>query len=297
MQTGAALTRGHDFRVPLWCMWLLASVVCVGAQAGWAQAVGSVAQLEGGAELGRGGRWTAVAVGTAVDVGDVLRTARHGRLRVVFHDASVLVVTDDSRVVIDAQTLDEPRGAAQTLLRLVAGKVRALVGRYYTRPGSRFALRSADAVAGVRGTEFAMAYDAATGTTEVVGIHGRVEVHSVLDLAGHAVFVTARNITTVRPGRYPTWPEQLRDQLFRQYLEDLQFIGAGQPESFVAALPLLNGTNVPEPDRPATAGSLPPQASVPANAPGESPYDARTVGDLLQQPPAAVTKGGISVQF
>src|SRR5262245_43209414 len=66
------------------------------AGAVWAQEVGTVAELDGGAEIGRGGTWTPANVGAAIQQGDKLRTKRPGRMRVVFQDDSVLTLSDNS---------------------------------------------------------------------------------------------------------------------------------------------------------------------------------------------------------
>src|SRR5262245_772776 len=51
-----------------------------------AQEVGTIAAMEGTAELGRGGAWAPAHIGAAIQQGDELRTSRPGRLRVVFQD-------------------------------------------------------------------------------------------------------------------------------------------------------------------------------------------------------------------
>jgi hypothetical protein len=277
---------------------LLALVLLVRGVAA-AQEVGTLAAVEGTVELGRAGNWTTAAIGTGVAQGDDLRTGRPGRARVVFQDDSVLTMADASELRIDEQTFDSNRGVAHSLLRLVQGKVRTVVGGYTERRGSSFTIETQTAVVGVRGTEFIVVFDPVADVSDVVGVSGRAEVHSPLDRVGHAVVVTAREITTVLRGRYPTPARRLRDDEFRQYLDALEFTGAGRAESLVAGLPLVTGAGVPEGER-ATLLPAPIAVNQKAAAPttAESRQQQRDASSLVQQPPAVVERSGkVGVRF
>src|SRR5262249_10645163 len=223
----------------------------------WGQEVGTVAGLEGSAEIGRGGTWTAAAIGGPVQNGDELRTGTPGKLRIVFQDDSVLTLSNDSHVTVDKQLFDPSAGKIQSLMRLIRGKVSAVVSEYYQRPHANYQIQTGTAVAGVRGTEFAVKYDPSTQVTEVVGIHGRVEVHSVLDLVRQGNFVTAGELTSVSRGSYPTPAIHLNERNFQQYIEGLDFVGKGIPES-LSAHTMVAGATVAAPERaPAGAGTAP----------------------------------------
>jgi hypothetical protein len=228
------------------------------AHAGWAQEVGTVAGVEGSAEIRRAGSTIAAAIGAPVQRGDELRTGRPGKLRVVFQDDSVLTLSDNSQVTIDEQVFNVPEGKIESLMRLLRGKVSAVVSEYYQRPHAQYEIETTTAVAGVRGTEFAVAYDPLKDVTQVVGIEGRVEVHSVLDRLRRGSFVTSGEWTTVVRGEYPTPPKRLNERTFRQYIEGLEFIGRGRPESLTAEHPLVSGADVPQPERaPAASAAAP----------------------------------------
>src|SRR5207237_408239 len=110
--------------------------------------------------------------------------------------------------------------------------------------------------------------------SNVVGVTGQVEVNSMRDLVGHVVIVTTHELTRVARGAYPTPPQRLREGLFRQYLDQLQFTGQGKPESLLATLPLLTGAGVPEADRvsvPVGAVAGPAATGGAARFPGDSP--------------------------
>jgi len=231
-------------------VFLVAALLCAGTLT--AQVVGTVAEVQGQAELVRAGARTAVSIGMAVRAEDELQTSRPGRLRVVFQDDSVLTIGDDSQVRIDEHIVDIERGVFRSIVRLVKGRVRAVVSDYYGRRGAVYEIDTVTAVAGVRGTEFVAVFDPVAEVTEVVGVSGgRVAVHSVIDRTARGVFVTARELTQVARGKLPTRPQPLDEITFRQYIEGLEFIGDGRPESLIVQNPLLSGADIPPEDRAA----------------------------------------------
>ena len=266
----------------------------------WGQEAATIAGLDGSVEIGRAGAWMAATIGTVVRTGDELRTARPGRLRAVFQDDSVLTIADDSHVAIEEHVFDPAKGKFRSVLRLLKGKVRPLVSSYYERAKAVYEIDTPTAIARVRGTEFVITYDPVADLSEVVGVTGRVSVNSTRDRVRHTVFVTARESTTVARGAYPTAPQRLPDQLFRQYIEDLEFIGGGRPESLTVGNPILNGARVPPSDK-AEVLPEPPIAAAPSivpAVPGEPPFESRTVSDAAGQPPLSIgAPGDLGIRF
>lgn len=266
-----------------------------------AEDVGSIAALEGSVEIGRDGAWTAAQVGTTVQLGDTIRTGQPGRARMVFRDDTVLNVGHESQVVVDEQIFDPTTGTFSSVFRILQGKVRTLVSEYYMEQRAKLQIETPTSVSGVRGTEFIVAYDPEREVTDVVGIHDEVTVESVLIPIGRAVVVRPRELSVVARGKYPTEPRLLEEEVFRQYLEGLEFIGAGQLESMVINHPIIAGAIVPPPDRidPVTARVGEPPAREPiaigkiggpaGSVPGDrAPAPVPDVGSVLQQPPAAI---------
>jgi FecR-like protein len=214
-----------------------------------AQEVGTVAGLDGTADIGRGGVWTPAAVGAPVEQGDQLRTGRPGRLKVVFQDDSVLSVSEESLVVVNEQVFDPANNKTRSYFDLVRGKLNSIVSDYYGRPGASYQVKTATAVAGVRGTEFSISYDPEDEVTEVLGFNGTVQVHSLLDPAGPGVIITANEATTVAQGRLPTLPQRYNESIIRHQLDGFNFIGGGRFESVSAGHPLVAGSTVLRPDR------------------------------------------------
>jgi hypothetical protein len=305
IHTDAALR--HQTRRLRVLLSLTAVLLTLLARGAWAQEAGKVVEADGRVELGRGGVWTPATVGTGVEMGDELRTGRPGRARLVFQDDSVLALSDDSHLVIDEQLFDPSQGLFRSAIRVLGGKVRALVSDYYREPRAAYQIETPTAVSGVRGTEFVVVYEPRTAVTEIVGVSGRVEVHSVLDRAGREVFITAHEVTAVARGQYPTAPRRLDDTLFRQYLGGLEFIGAGHSESLTVNQPLLTGAAVPEADRLTAMPASPPvqpAAPLAAAAPQTTSAALQQVPDVSrligQSPPVVIkeiTNGKLGIRF
>lgn len=279
------------------------------AAAAAAQVVGTVATLEGSVEIDRAGTTLVAAAGFDVEQGDVVRTGAAGRVRLLLRDDTVLNLDESSTLTLDEQVLGGGEAPPQSLLQLLGGRVRVLVSDLYAQPDAAFEVKTLTAVSGVRGTEFLVTYDAALQATEVVGISGMVEVNGFADLTSRGVFVRAREVTRVDEDGVPSPPRRLEDELFRQYLDGLAFIGRGQPEGAVIEHPFLGDEFVPAIDRveavvqaAVEAGQAVPQAAVGAAA-DDAPVNFDTMpildaSDLVGQPPAAVVETGeIGIRF
>lgn len=253
---------------------VLASVLSLVSVAAAAD-VGAVATVRGVAEIGRGGVFTAAAIGTPVQLGDTLRTA-DGMMRVVFRDDSVVDLTENSTIVVDTQVFNPDAGQFNSLLRLVAGKARALVNDVYgTTPGASYEIETPTAVAGVRGTSFWVVYDAARDATDVIGIQGRIQVRSLAERLHDTVYVTAAEGTTVVRGMPPSDPEPVGDDYLRYEDAVLQPLALGSIGSIASNNTVKAGDSVPAPDRAPSSGGL-------AGQVGRD--ELRNPGDVAGQP-------------
>lgn len=224
------------------------AILALFATAAIAEEVGRIAAVEPAAEIGRDGAFTAATVGAAVNQGDTLRTGKPGKLRVVFRDDSVLNLGPGSELVVTEQVFDPNESRYRSVINLIKGKVRAIVSDYYKQPRASYEIKTGTAVAGVRGTEFVMTFDEEAEVTEVVGVADTVSVAGTRDPRRGVVLVKARDLTTVRKGQLPTRPRQLEEAEFQQYLQGVQFIGAGAAESLSVQHPVLQGAAVPAVD-------------------------------------------------
>jgi hypothetical protein len=272
------------------------------AAAAQAQSAGVVATFDGTVEIGREGVWAPAVIGGSVEVGDVIRTGTPGRVRISLRDDSVINLGDASEMVIDEQVFNPAAGEARSVFELLNGKVRAIVSEHYREPRAAFEVKTVTAVSGVRGTDFIMVHDRNTQLTQVVGVSGLVDVNGSIDSEGHGVVVGPQEISEVVRGRYPTPPRRLDETTFRQYLDGLEFIGFGAPESLLFDNPIFDGEFVPPADRieGRTGVEAPAGTELPASGVGaaEPPWEQPDVSELIDQPPASAGGGGeVGIEF
>lgn len=221
-----------------------------------AQVAGNIATLEGTVEIGRGGQWASAAPGSEVQTGDVVRTGRPGRARIVFRDNSVLKVSDGSEVKVTSDIYDAASAQNNSVVDLVRGKVRSIVSDYYKDPNARFEVRTATAVAGVRGTDFVVAYDESAAKTSVMGVTGKVAVTGSAQPKRAPVVVTGRQMVAVGRDGFVSAAQRVGDSVFRQSLDGVDFVGGGAPESITSQL--MDGTTVAPPEQVGVlAGAVP----------------------------------------
>ncbi|GBD24924.1 hypothetical protein HRbin30_00238 [bacterium HR30] len=261
-------------------------------RATWASVieVGTVAALQGEVRIERDGQILAPEIGSPIAQGDVLVTGADGKLRVVFQDDSVLSLAENSRVAVDENVFDANAGQARSLFGLLRGKVNAAVSEYYRRRGNAYEIRTETAVAGVRGTEFTVRFDPAAQLTEVIGIEGTVQVHSLRDPQAPAVLVTAREVTLVEESGPPSRPRRLDEPLLRERIEGFDFISRGRPEGMVQTAALASGAAVAR-----LSGEHLVTAGVPPGTEPSKVANVGTEGDAtgkLGQPPAAIRLTG-----
>ena len=264
-----------------------------------AQEVGMVAAVEGTAEIERSGVRAPAQNGVPIALGDQLWTGRPGHLRIVFEDDSLLTLDDDSHVSVDEHVFDPAAGGKpRSLLGLLQGKVAAVVSDYYHQSGARYEIKTRNAVAGVRGTEFSMSYDPDKDVTEVVGISGVVSVSSAVDPTAPGMLVTASETTTVVAGEPPTRPRRLDESLIHREQRQIEFMGTGSLESVSSAHPVVAGSNVPQADRaPAVAAVASINGSGTARGPLAQPVN--DASSILGAPPAVVktTTGNLGLNI
>ena len=139
-----------------------------------AQEAGTIAALDGAAEVQRAGVWTTALLGTTLQVGDEVRTGDGGRLRIVFRDGSVINLGERSDMIVVEQVFEPDQGLVRSMLHLLHGRLRPLVSNYYQQPAAVYEIDTDSAVIGVRGTEFVVAYDPVAQVSDIVGIAGTV---------------------------------------------------------------------------------------------------------------------------
>lgn len=246
--------------------------------------IGTVASIEGTAEIGREGSWVAAEVGAPVHADDLLRTGKPGHMRVVFDDDTVLTLGDESELTIADHVFAPDQGEARSLVDLLSGTVNAVVSEYYRNPNAAYEVKTKTATAGVRGTEFVVSYEPGEKITEVFVVDGRVEVTSQIEDVENTVFLNANEVTYVRAGELPSAPNRYEEGVLRQRLDNIDFIGERGFEGLAARS--LVSLNVRSGKPSALSGA--------SDSSRKHVYDAT---DLLGQNAQAVGRRSLGINF
>jgi hypothetical protein len=121
----------------------------------WAQPVGFVAALEGDVEVLATGTtsWTAAAVDRDVEVGDTIRTGPGSAVKILLIDETILTLGEETELPIDSYIVGPNATRDPSVLKLLKGKARVLVGEAFGGP-TRVEMHTPTAVIGVKGSEF-----------------------------------------------------------------------------------------------------------------------------------------------
>ena len=236
------------------------------------EAVGWVTEIEGRVEARHadGDSWGNLQPAAELAVGDHVRTAADSKAKLLLRDDSVLLLAPDSELTLDEQTAGP---VPSTRLKLLEGKVRALVTERYGAPGSTFELQSVNAITGVRGTSFVASYDPATEETVVVGLIHTTTVRARSDAsAGREVRLGPGQETRVRRGNYPTRPTRVSDATMRGLIG----VTTVRPTRGTGSAPGAKGV-VAEPRLPRRVGDR----------------DGSPEGRIIDQPEALRRPGGV----
>src|SRR2546423_1004554 len=125
---------------------------------------------------------------------DLIQTRTESRTKAFFDDDSILTVGEKSRVEITEHIYDPDRNMRRMVVKLVQGRLRAMVAKVFNGPGSAFEIHTPTAVAAARGTYFVVWVD--NGVTGIVNIG-----HS-----GGVDFTSEGKTVRVNPGQYSVAP-------------------------------------------------------------------------------------------
>jgi len=129
-----------------------------------AEAVGKFTHVEGKVDVLREGAFPAITVKVQDQVYpmDIIRTKSASKAEIIFKDNTVLQIAQRSRIDVSEYYTGD---TSKSVIKLSRGQVKAVVDKNVTKrialapDANRFEIRTPNAVAGVRGTEFHVAYD------------------------------------------------------------------------------------------------------------------------------------------
>ncbi len=106
--------------------------------------------------------------------GDTLITSEKSRITLLMRDSSRLTLTAQSKMIIDQAVYDPASRRRNTSLRLLLGRLRAVVAKMTNR--NSYIIETSAATAGVRGTDFAVAASRTQTTVLTGGGNSTVEL-------------------------------------------------------------------------------------------------------------------------
>jgi len=168
-----------------------------------AEPAGTVVGITGECFVESSGQRSALALGAAVAIGDIVDVSSAGKLKLRMSDGSILSLAPGTRVTVTTYQTDASGQRLNAELSLAQGLLRAVVAPV-SRPAV-FEVTTATGTAAVRSTDWLI--EAKPDGTEVVVISGSVNLSSLA--TGVQVLIPANHSASVGLGLDPTPPRPL----------------------------------------------------------------------------------------
>ena len=131
--------------------------------------VGSISEFQGGGSVKRGAKVTPAVKGSSIEKNDTVSTNSQGKFKIRFVDATVVNITQNSRLVIDDFVYDgNNKSKGKIGLKLALGTARYTSGAIAKGNSKGVGIRTPTATIAVRGTDFVMSVDEAGRSTVVL---------------------------------------------------------------------------------------------------------------------------------
>ena len=131
--------------------------------------VGSISEFQGGGSVKRGAKVTPAAKGSSIEKNDTVSTNSQGRFKIRFVDATIVNITQNSKLVIDDFVYDgNNKSKGKIGLKLALGTARYTSGAIAKGNSKGVGIRTPTATIAVRGTDFVMSVDEAGRSTVVL---------------------------------------------------------------------------------------------------------------------------------
>lgn len=133
-------------------------IVLAAASTAWAETAGTITHLSGTLSAKRGdGKRTLLAVGSVVQVGDVLDTSHNTYARIKFADNAEVVLRPDSRIRVEQyRFVPEDPSSDRSLIDLLKGGLRRISGLIGKRSPPQDTIQTPVATIGIRGTHYGL---------------------------------------------------------------------------------------------------------------------------------------------
>lgn len=166
-------SRQHFLRLAASCGLAAATTFAVPPRAAQAlAAVGSVTRVKGTAALLRNGEKISLSGGEEVAAGDVITTLAESRARIALGDGSQINLGELTKVTIAEFEFEKETLSRAASFDLKSGLLQAITAK--AAPGSSFLIRTSNAVAATRSTDWIV--EAKKAQTSVFVLEGKVDV-------------------------------------------------------------------------------------------------------------------------
>ena len=155
----------------------------------------------------------------AVHDGDTLITAKNSRVTLLMLDKSKLTLTPQSKMVIDKSLYDPAANRRDTKLRLLLGRLRAVVSKI--TGDNSYNIQTPTATAGVRGTDFALAVSPDMTALLTGGGDSTVELTSA---AGGKLTVGPLSVAGVCPSCQPDFVDKTALDMLHEIAPELDSV-------------------------------------------------------------------------
>ena len=186
------------------------------------QPIGSITAMEGEVFLSHKGDPAAfqAMVGDLIYLYDHVWTEKQSLVQILFEDDSLLNLAENTYIQITEHVYSPEKNWRSSLFRVVMGKVRAIVGRYFSE-ASTYKVSTPTAIIGVRGTHFIVDATLTDETTVVCFDTERdLAVRNVKDDVPGEVVLTSRMMTKVLEGQSPMAPTPVPEDMMMRLLMD-----------------------------------------------------------------------------
>jgi len=154
--------------------------------------------------------------GDAVFLGDTVKTGEDVRAQILLSDGSNVIIAPNSSVQMKGHLVDREQGTRNSVMKALKGTVRFMISKVFKPHSagselkwkdSNVTIEAQNAVAGVRGTDFAVT--SGENDTEIAVFEGAVSVRSSSSSVNGAIMLGADQVTSVKKGRSPEPPSAL----------------------------------------------------------------------------------------
>jgi hypothetical protein len=144
-----------------------------------AEVVGRLTRVKGAVDILKGGHLpaTPAKIKDGVQPGDVIRTKSLSQAQITFIDKSIMTISPQSRVAIEAYMFDSAKNKRNAVVTLFQGLAHLVVSKITKAEEPDFVVKTNTAIVGVRGTDFGIRLQP-NGST-ILNFEGLIQVGNV----------------------------------------------------------------------------------------------------------------------